>query len=277
MIPKAPPPIVTPTRQMGLPRPLRLSELAPPRGLGSATRRCGANLLAICWVLHLLCGCDATDPVQSRAPGAIAWNSDNTIVCLGTSLTYGWGSGCRVLPPRACTADSAYPALLQKRLRIDVANMGVPLSTSANGLQRMGAALARRPALVLLEFGANDLFQGTSVDQARASMRDMVRAFQQRQVTVVLLSVMSPDVIANTPEGHRLHDDAELAMSYYGMLIELANAYDLLVVDTLLDSVWWNSDLMYDEVHPNGQGYLRVEQNIFAALEPLLAASGMLR
>ena len=230
--------------------------------------------------LHLL-SCDSGGPAGLEGPQeelAIPWTTTSTIVCMGTSLTFGYGTGCRVLPrPADCAADSAYPTLLQQRLRIPVINLGVPFATSAGGVQLLDEALAHDPALVLLEFGANDLFQGLPAETVRANLVTMIEFLQNRGVRVALLSFIHPDMIPNTPAGHRLADLPDQGMAYHAMLTDLVDEYGLPTVDYILAEVWWDADLMYDDVHPNGQGYLKMEENIFRGLREIFAASGMLR
>lgn len=225
-----------------------------------------------------LLSCDRSAPSGPQEELAIHWTAANTIVCMGTSLTFGYGAGCRVLPrPADCAADSAYPILLQQRLRIPVVNLGVPFATSAGGVQLLDEALAYDPALVLLEFGANDLFQGLPAETARANLVTMIEFFQSRKVRVALLSFVHPEMIPGTPAGHRLADLPDQGMAYYAMLTGLAAEYGLPLIDYMLAGVWWYADLMYDDVHPNGRGYLIMEENIFRGLQEILAASDMLR
>ena len=227
-----------------------------------------------------LISCDngsPSGPAGAEEELAIPWTAASSIVCMGTSLTFGYGAGCRVLPqPADCAADSAYPALLQQRLRIPVVNLGVPFATSAGGVQLLGEALAFDPALVLLEFGANDLFQGIPAETVRANLIAMIEFFQIRDVPVALLSFVHPDMIPNTPAGHRLANRPDQSLAYHTMLTGLAAEYGLPVVDYILAGVWWDAQLMYDEVHPNGWGYVKMEENIFHGLQDIFTASGML-
>ncbi|MBI2428302.1 MAG: hypothetical protein HYV29_05810, partial [Ignavibacteriales bacterium] len=64
---------------------------------------------------------------------AIQWNDQNSIVCFGTSLTYGYGAGEKKPagpiwigghPDTSHTGDSSYPRFLQEKLKIKVYNEG---------------------------------------------------------------------------------------------------------------------------------------------------------
>jgi len=237
------------------------------------------HLMLVVGMAIWLSACDGdkgVEPVAIDDGSAIAWKAGNSIVCMGTSLTFGYGSGCKMFPqPPSCDADSAYPALLQERLRLPVVNLGVPLSTSGDGLGRLERVFEHDPALVILEYGGNDLIRGIGVATARANMVTMIEAIRRRGVQVALLSFMHPNMIPLTPPGHRLGRDIAKGLAYHQMLIDLADEYGLPIVDYILEGVWWEADLMHDDVHPNGRGYLLMEENIFRGLEEIFQASDM--
>jgi acyl-CoA thioesterase-1 len=239
---------------------------------------------AICTCLVLLavlagCSSDSKDHVLGPGqPVHIEWQEGDVITALGTSLTFGFGSGCKVLPLRTdCLADSAYPALLATRLRLPIINLGQPGATTRDGLLRMEEALARQPVLALVELGANDLIQGIAVEEARANLEQMIARFHAAGVAVALLSFVHPDMIDKAPAGHRLIGQAEQAQSYYAMLVDLAETHDLPIVEYLFEGIWWKRECMFDSLHPNGLGYVRMEDNIHRGLREFLAANQMLK
>jgi acyl-CoA thioesterase-1 len=69
-----------------------------------------------------------------------------------------------------------------------VVNASVSGDTTQNGLQRLGAALARhRPAGVLIELGGNDALRGVPPAAIRQNLRAMVREAKASGAWVVLL------------------------------------------------------------------------------------------
>jgi acyl-CoA thioesterase I len=231
------------------------------------------------WVGWSGCGQDAAkNSVGPGQPLSVEWREGDVVVALGTSLTFGYGAGCKVLPLRAdCAADSAYPALLSERLLLPIANLGQPGATTRDGLLRTEDALALAPVLALVEFGGNDLIQGIAVEEARANLEMMVDRFHAAGIAVVLLSSFHPDMIENTPAGHRLEGLSSEALSYYAMLVDLAARRRLPLVEYLFEGIWWKRELMYDSLHPNGMGYLRMEENILRGLRDFLHANRMLK
>lgn len=155
-------------------------------------------------------------------------------------------------------------------------NLGLPGATTADGAEMIEQALNHNPALVLLEFGANDLLQSVPAGSVCEQLYTMVRSLRSQDVAVVLLSFVHPDMVATTPPDHELAMHAEQALEYYQMLVSVTAQLGVPLIDNMLEGVWLQPELMYDGLHPNGRGYIRVEQNLFAELEPLLAGSGML-
>ena len=74
--------------------------------------------------------------------------------------------------------------MLQKELdrrgyRYRVVNFGVSGDTTQDGLARLPMVLAEKPAVVVLEFGANDGLRGQPVANTEANLRQMIEALQK--------------------------------------------------------------------------------------------------
>ena len=109
------------------------------------------------------------------------------IVAFGNSLTAGLG-----VPP----AES-YPAHLQRTLdtagyAYRVVNAGVSGDTTAGGVRRVSWALNSKPAIVILELGANDGLRGLSLQETKANLERIIQQLQQASVTVVLAGMKLP-------------------------------------------------------------------------------------
>ena len=257
------------------------------RGLSAAvsdTTQMGASVMKrhilLLFALSAWLGCSGDTPIyggKAGQPVRVEWQEGDVIVAMGTSLTFGYGSGCRVLPPRStCSGDSSYPTLLSNELRLPVINLAQPVSTTLDGLGQMNSALLLNPVLVVLEYGANDLIQGVSLEDSRANLSRMIEGFHEVGTAVVLLSAMHPDMIEKTPEGHRLQGLSEGTLAYHAMVVELADLYGLPVVEYLFEGIWWKRELMFDELHPNGMGYLIMKENILSSLRAYFVANDMM-
>src|SRR5206468_12245441 len=124
--------------------------------------------------------------LKSQAPAPVV-DTRPVIVCFGDSLTAGAG-----LDPA-----QSYPEVLQKELdargqRYRVVNAGVSGDTTQDGLTRLPMVLAEKPAVVVLEFGANDGLRGQPVAVAAANLKQMIEELQKGGAKVVLAGMTLP-------------------------------------------------------------------------------------
>jgi acyl-CoA thioesterase-1 len=173
------------------------------------------------------------------------------IACFGDSLTAGFG-----LDP-----GQSYPDLLQKDLdrqgqNYRVANLGVSGETSQDGVQRLAQVLALKPAIVVLEFGANDGLRGQPVPHIEANLTKLIEELQKAGIRVVLAGITLP------PNYGR-----EYIQRFDAMYNQLASKFKTPYVPFLLAGVAGNPHLMQpDGVHPNAAGTHIVAQTVRKAL-----------
>ncbi|HQY36878.1 MAG TPA: arylesterase, partial [Pseudomonadota bacterium] len=119
---------------------------------------------------------------------AVADPAPRTLLVLGDSLSAGLG-----LAPGEGWVD-----LLARRLATEgggwtVVNASISGETTAGGVARIDAELARhRPALVLVELGANDGLRGLPVDLAQANLARMIEASRAAGAGVLLVGMRMP-------------------------------------------------------------------------------------
>jgi acyl-CoA thioesterase-1 len=191
-------------------------------------------------------------PVQSKVRGSTERPS---IVAFGNSLTAGLG----VAPAQS------YPAHLQRTLDAAgygyrVVNAGVSGDTTAGGVRRVSWTLNSKPAIVILELGANDGLRGLSLQETKANLERIIQQFQQASVTVVLAGMkLPPNYGQDYTEG------------FESLYKSLAKQYRLTLIPFFLDGVATSSTLnQADGIHPTGEGYRLIVQKVFPVLEPLL-------
>ena len=261
--------------------------------------------LLFCLLLLLpLVSCEkSTGPVTSEPevpvlpPLLLNWTAQQSIVCFGTSITAGYiGSGSIFRPTPAGTMlvdtlllskqgqagrfdwpDYAYPAELGKTLKINVFNQGYIGATTQEALTLVSdSVLTKSPVLVLLEFGANDLLQGVDVHVTEQRLDSLVDIIQTGGTAVVLISFLYPEMIDGIPSDHPLASEKALGWSYLEMLRRVASAKSIQMVEYALVGIYWNEDMMSDLIHPNEQGYKRMQENISRALSRTFEENDML-
>lgn len=178
------------------------------------------------------------------------------IVVLGDSLSAEYGL------PR----DSGWVALLRQRLaseRIDynVANASISGDTTSDGRSRLPALMQRlKPAIVIVELGANDALRGVPLATTEANLRAIVESVRRGNAKVVLVGMYVPPNYgpAYTQKFHSL----------YG---QLAQDMRIPLVPFLLAGIE-NKPAMFqaDQIHPTQQAQPALLDNVWPTLKPLL-------
>ena len=111
-----------------------------------------------------------------------------TILVYGDSLSAAYG-----IPQSAGWVALLGERLKQRRLDYTVVNESVSGETTAGGAARIGAALARtKPAIVIVELGANDGLRGLPVAQTKANLTAIVQASKRQGARVLLVGMQMP-------------------------------------------------------------------------------------
>ena len=104
-----------------------------------------------------------------------------TVLALGDSLTAGYG-----LKQGEGFADQLGTAFRKMGRPVTVINGGVSGDTSAGGLSRIDWALSDKPAVVILELGANDMLRGINPDSTRANLSAIIAKAKAAGAKVLL-------------------------------------------------------------------------------------------
>ncbi|MFD2110292.1 arylesterase [Thiorhodococcus fuscus] len=181
------------------------------------------------------------------------------VLVLGDSLSAGYG-----LAP-----GEGWVSLLAERLKADgraqtVVNASVSGDTTAGGLTRLPSLLARhRPAVLVIELGANDGLRGLGLDVVRQNLTRLVQLGRDAGCRVLLIGVRLPP-----------NYGASYTQGFQSLFGEVAASLDVPLVPALLADVAEHWDLMQaDGLHPLAKAQGRILDNVWPALEPLLSAS----
>lgn len=200
------------------------------QGEGAAHRSSGpARFLTyfLSFLLAVFLAACGTDPSLPRL------GEGDVVLAFGDSLTHGTGTD----------AAHAYPAQLQELIGRTVVNAGVPGETTAEGLERLPAALEEhRPRLLLLCLGGNDMLRRLDAAQIAANLRAMVRLAQEQGAAVVLIGVPAPALFSGAPV-------------FYA---EIASEFGLPYEGDVFNEVLKDRSLKSDPIHANGAGYRQV-------------------
>ena len=188
--------------------------------------------------------------------GSVARAESPVILVLGDSLSAGYG-----IP-----VEKGWVSLLQRRLvergfPYRVVNASISGDTTSGGLSRLPAALElHRPAIVVLELGANDGLRGQPPMAMSRNLSRMIERSQQAGARVLLAEMRIP------PNYGPLY-----AQKFQATFGELAQHYAIPLIPFLLDGVAGNPALIQDDgLHPRAEAQPRILDNVWAVLEPAL-------
>jgi acyl-CoA thioesterase I len=186
----------------------------------------------------------------------VAAPGERTLLVFGDSLSAAYG----------LRVDQGWVALLQKRLESQgygyrVVNASVSGETTSGGRSRLDRALTQhKPALVILELGANDGLRGLPVKDTRTNLAEMIAAIRRAKSRLLLVGIVMPP-----------NYGPQYTREFASMYATLASANKTPLVPFMLEGVALNARYMQnDGLHPNAAGQPRVLENIWPKLRPLL-------
>ncbi len=177
------------------------------------------------------------------------------IAAFGDSLSAGLG----------LDAGKSYPDDLQRLIdaggyRYRVVNMGVSGDTTTDGVERLPSVLAAHPAIVILEFGANDGLRGQPVASSKQNLAKMIEALRMSGAQVVLAGMTLPR-----------NYGPDYIHAFEQIFPELAKQYKLVRIPFLLDGVGGVARLTQpDGLHPTAEGATIVAHTVMQYLQPIL-------
>lgn len=215
-------------------------------------------------LLGLLAGCNetevsgrtqATQTAEAATAALPVQGPERIILAFGDSLYSGYGL------KRGESMPARVEVLLrEKGVNATVVNAGVSGDTTAAGRQRLAFALdalPRKPDLVLLGLGGNDVLRQIPVGETRANLVAMLEELRRREIPVVLTGLRAPPNLG-----------PDYARQFDAIYPELAREFQAELDPFVLDGVIGDRRLMLpDGIHPNGDGV-----NVMAArIAPIVA------
>jgi lysophospholipase L1-like esterase len=200
--------------------------------------------------------------------------SGSSIVCFGDSLTEGYGASI----PGVVDKTKSYPAYLQNAVTIPVHNAGISGDTTAQGLARLSRdVLSKNPSIVVVEFGANDLFNLVTVNTTQNNLAAILSALNNGRRKIYLAKFYTEAVAQAlfTANGIPAPMQTALIAQYDSMFSTLAQTHNATLINDIWSGVWGVK--MSDTIHPNAQGYETMSALVLNAMRPHLQANNLLK
>jgi lysophospholipase L1-like esterase len=180
--------------------------------------------------LLLAAGCS-----KSAKPKAQTLAKEATLLCLGDSLTFGYGAN----------AGTSYPEQLEALTGHVTQNAGVNGDTSEGALARLpGLLQANTPGLVLVSIGGNDFLRNLPLERTRVALTQIV---QTAKATTPVVLIAQPRPVLMAAAMGSLNDHEVYA--------EVAAATGVPLFEDGWSHVLSRAELRSDQIHANSEGY----------------------
>jgi acyl-CoA thioesterase-1 len=221
----------------------------------SASRR--SFLRSVCTLLPALTLVPHAGPSRAQAkPAPDPASAHPVILVVGDSLSAEYGL------PRG----TGWVQLLTARLHSDrydytVVNASISGETTSGGRTRLPALLKQhRPAIVILELGANDGLRGLPLNTMRDNLVAMIKSSQAAGASVLLVGVRVP------PNYGRDYSE-KFFESFAAVAREMRVALAPFLLDGFAESLQM---FQADRIHPGEAAQPRMLDNVWPHLKPLL-------
>ena len=221
---------------------------------------------ALALLLQVLVGCgqagESTNGEPASAKSEAPAQYDRLVVAFGDSLYAGYR-----LAPNEGLAPQLQAALKADGINARVHNAGVSGDTTAAGKTRLNFVLdnlERKPDLVVLGLGGNDMLRGIKPEETRQNMVAMLDELKKRQIPAILTGMLaSPNM------------GQDYANAFNPIFPQLSKQYEAPLYPFFLDGVVANKALMLDDdIHPNAKGVKRVVEGLSPLVEAALKKQG---
>jgi acyl-CoA thioesterase-1 len=187
---------------------------------------------------------------------------DKLVVAFGDSLYAGYR-----LAPNEGLAPQLQAALKAEGINARVHNAGVSGDTSAAGKTRLNFVLdnlERKPDLVVLGLGGNDMLRGIKPEETRANLAAMMTELDRRRIPVLVTGMLAAPNLGQ-----------DYGKAFNAIFPALAKEFGAPLYPFFLDGVVADRALMLpDNIHPNAKGVARVVEGLSPLVEVALRAQG---
>lgn len=176
------------------------------------------------------------------------------ILVFGDSLSAGYG----------VAAEKSWVRLLQQELArthpgYNLVNASISGETALGGRQRIIRTLEQhRPAIVIVELGANDGLRGYKTSDIEANLGEIVKQAKRSRAKVLLVGMKLPP-----------NYGSPYTTEFENMYQRLAAKHRVGLLPFLLDGVA-PEQFQADNLHPTALAQPRIMQNVMQKLKPLL-------
>jgi acyl-CoA thioesterase-1 len=193
--------------------------------------------------------------LASSAGASAATSAAPTILVYGDSLSSAYG-----IPQSAGWVALLGERLKQRKLNYTVVNASISGETSAGGAARIGKTLAAsKPAIVIVQLGANDGLRGLPVGQMTTNLTAIVQAAKREGARVVLVGMQLPP-----------NYGAKYVNEFRAAFRDVARDERVAFVPFLLEGLDQREQFQADNLHPVAEAQPILLENVWRKLAAMV-------
>lgn len=222
--------------------------------MSGLVRRLGAIALLCCTLGFALA--TVAQPARSGTAASATPAAQRTVLVMGDSLSAAYG----------ISAAQGWVSLTAQKIAKEkpgwrVVNASISGETSAGGAARIAAELRRhKPAVVVIELGANDGLRGLPLAQTRANLEKMILAAKASKARVLLIGMRLPP-----------NYGPDYTRGFERAFRELSQRHGTAFLPFLLEPMALDDRAFQaDRLHPTAAAQPKLRDHVWPALSPLL-------
>ena len=178
-----------------------------------------------------------------------------TILVYGDSLSSAYG-----IPQSAGWVALLGERLKQRKSNYTVVNASISGETSAGGAARIGKTLAAsKPAIVIVQLGANDGLRGLPVEQMKKNLTAIVQAAKREGARVMLVGMKLPP-----------NYGVPYINTFRAAFADVARDERVAFVPFLLEGLDQREQFQADAIHPTAEAQPILLENVWRKLATLV-------
>ncbi|MCO5113910.1 MAG: SGNH/GDSL hydrolase family protein [Bdellovibrionaceae bacterium] len=196
-----------------------------------------------------LTGCGLFKNSTPKIKNSHSYN-EGPIVVFGDSLAYGHG---------ATSEEKTFTGCFRNVYGKTVINMGQNGATSSDVVGRINQVTQLKPSMVFVSLGGNDILRRNASETTLNNMRKIFKSFTEEGSLVLYLGL-------NPPQSFFMGKFIDVKR--FRQIKDIAKEEGVLFIDDAFKDLWKKSEYMFDDIHPNDNGYSTICSRLIGLLEP---------
>ena len=174
---------------------------------------------------------------------------------------------------------SAYPAILQGMVTLNILNAGVGWSPSSNALERVEGILKYDPDIVVINVGLIDFSEKIDPSETAKNLQAIIDALKVSDRKIFLTRFYDEFILRNFMDYWEMPDreQTNLINVYDGMFRTLSRVNNVDLITGIWDGLQPNDTISDDGLHPTKEGHKIMAGNFYNSLKAYLGAQNFLK